>query len=60
LSSGINVSEAALYRHFKSKNDIMVTLLTYFIKEMNQQVEGIISKGDRTTVERLRDVFLHS
>ena len=35
----------------------MVSLLTYFIKEMNQEVEGIISKGDRTTVERLRDVF---
>lgn len=57
LSSDIGVSEAALYRHFKSKNDIMLGLLTYFIQEMSQRVEGIISKEDRTPVERLRDVF---
>ncbi|MEO9051400.1 MAG: TetR/AcrR family transcriptional regulator [Ginsengibacter sp.] len=57
LSSDINVSEAALYRHFKSKNDIMLGLLTYFIQEMSQRVEAIISKEDGTPVERLRDVF---
>ncbi len=57
LSSDINVSEAALYRHFKSKNEIMLGLLTYFTQEMSQRIEGIISKEDRTPVERLRDVF---
>ena len=57
LSSDINVSEAALYRHFKSKNHIMLGLLTYFMQEMSQRVEGIISKEDRTPLERLRDVF---
>ena len=57
LSSDIGVSEAALYRHFKSKNEIMLGLLTYFMQEMKQRVEGIISKEDRTPVERLRDVF---
>ena len=57
LSSDINVSEAALYRHFKSKNDIMLGLLTYFTQEMSQRVEDIIAKEGRTPVERLRDVF---
>ena len=57
LSSDIGVSEAALYRHFKSKNDIMMGLLTYFTEEMSQRVENIISNEDRTPLERLRDVF---
>ena len=57
LSSDIGVSEAALYRHFKSKNDIMMGLLTYFTEEMSHRVEGIISNEDRTPLERLRDVF---
>ena len=57
LSSDIKLSEAALYRHFKSKNEIMQGLLIYFMQEMSQRVAGIISKEGRTAVERLRDVF---
>ena len=57
LSSDIGVSEAALYRHFKSKNDIMMGLLTYFTQEMSQRVESNISNETRTPLERLRDVF---
>lgn len=57
LSSDIGVSEAALYRHFKSKNDIMLGLLTYFTQEMSHRVEGIISTEGGTPVERLRDLF---
>ena len=57
LSSDINVSEAALYRHFRSKNDIMMGLLTYFMQEMSQRMEGILSEEDRKPAERLRDIF---
>lgn len=57
LSSDIGVSEAALYRHFKSKNEIMLGLLTYFMQEMSQRVMDIISKEGKTPVERLRGVF---
>jgi AcrR family transcriptional regulator len=57
LSSDIGVSEAALYRHFKSKNEIMLGLLTYFMQEMSQRVMDIISKEGKTPMERLRGVF---
>lgn len=57
LASDIGVSEAALYRHFKSKNEIMLGLLTYFMQEMSQRVMDIISKEGKTPVERLRGVF---
>jgi AcrR family transcriptional regulator len=57
LSADIGVSEAALYRHFKSKNEIMLGLLTYFMQEMSQRVMSIISKEGKTPVERLRGVF---
>jgi len=57
LSADIGVSEAALYRHFKSKNEIMLGLLTYFMQEMSQRVMDIISKEGKRPVERLRGVF---
>ncbi len=57
LSSDIGVSEAALYRHFKSKNEIMLGLLTYFMQEMSQRVMDINSKEGKTPIERLRGVF---
>jgi TetR/AcrR family fatty acid metabolism transcriptional regulator len=34
LAADLNLSEAALYRHFKSKNEILLGLLSYFILEM--------------------------
>lgn len=57
LSSDLGLSEAALYRHFKSKNEIMLGLLTYFMQEMSQRVMDINSKKEKTPVERLRGVF---
>ncbi len=36
LAADLNLSEAALYRHFKSKNEILLGLLTYFIEEMRE------------------------
>ena len=34
LAADLTLSEAALYRHFNSKNSIMLGLLSYFIFEM--------------------------
>jgi TetR/AcrR family fatty acid metabolism transcriptional regulator len=37
LAADLRLSEAALYRHFKSKNEILLGLLTYYILEMNER-----------------------
>lgn len=57
LAIEIGLSEAALYRHFKSKNEIMLGLLDYFMLEMKERVAMIASKEDRTPSELLKDIF---
>lgn len=57
LAANIGLSEAALYRHFKSKNEIMLGLLDYFILEMNGRVAIIADKVGRTPAELLKDIF---
>ncbi len=57
LSGDIGLSEAALYRHFKSKNDILLGLLTYFMQEMNRRVEAIVAKENKKPADRLRELF---
>lgn len=57
LAADLGLSEAALYRHFKSKNDIMLGLLSYFIFEMKERIATIISKEDNTPSEQLEEIF---
>lgn len=57
LAADLNLSEAALYRHFKSKNEILLGLLTYFIEEMKERLDVILSKKNRNASELLRDIF---
>lgn len=57
LAADLNLSEAALYRHFKSKNEILLGLLTYFIQEMKERLDAILSNKDRSPSELLKDLF---
>jgi len=57
LASDLSLSEAALYRHFKSKNEILLGLLTYFIEEMKERLGLILSNKDRSPSELLKDLF---
>ncbi|MCX6186016.1 MAG: TetR/AcrR family transcriptional regulator [Bacteroidetes bacterium] len=57
LSADLNLSEAALYRHFKSKNDILLGLLTYFILEMNERIATIIADKEKQPSELLKKIF---
>lgn len=57
LAADLNLSEAALYRHFKSKNEILLGLLTYFIEEMKGRLDVILSNRDRSPSELLKDLF---
>lgn len=57
LSADLNLSEAALYRHFKSKNEILLGLLTYFIDNMKERLEVILSKNNSSPSELLKEIF---
>ena len=57
LSSDLGLSEAALYRHFKSKNEIMAGILDYFMLEMKERVGEIAQRPNRSASELLREIF---
>ena len=57
LAAEIGLSEAALYRHFNSKNEIMLSLLDYFILEMKARVAMIAAGENKTPSELLKDIF---
>ncbi|HRP31372.1 MAG TPA: TetR/AcrR family transcriptional regulator [Agriterribacter sp.] len=57
LAEDIGLSEPALYRHFKSKNEILLSLLEYFKAEMQNRIQSIPFKKEDTYAERLRLIF---
>ncbi|HTO17498.1 MAG TPA: TetR/AcrR family transcriptional regulator [Edaphocola sp.] len=57
LAQDIGLSEPALYRHFKSKNEILISLLEYFRTEMQNRIGSIASKPTDTAGDRLRAIF---
>ena len=57
LASDIGLSEPALYRHFSSKNEILLSLLEYFKAEMKSRINGISHKPDATAGDVLRAIF---
>lgn len=58
LSSDLNLSEAALYRHFKSKNEILLGLLTYFMIEMSERIGKIITNEEEQPSKLLKQIFI--
>lgn len=56
LAADLNLSEAALYRHFISKNEILLGLLTYFILEMSDRIDVIVADKKQPS-ELLRKIF---
>lgn len=57
LSADLNLSEAALYRHFKSKNEILLKLLSYYIVEMSERIAKIIAEQEKSPSELLKKIF---
>jgi len=57
LAEDIGLSEPALYRHFKSKNEILLSLLEYFKTEMKNRIQSISYKPTDTTADELRAIF---
>ncbi|NUM30768.1 MAG: TetR/AcrR family transcriptional regulator [Bacteroidetes bacterium] len=57
LAEDIGLSEPALYRHFKSKNEILYSLLEYFKTEMKKRIQSILIKETATEADKLRAIF---
>ncbi len=57
LAADIGLSEPALYRHFKNKNEILLSLLEYFKSEMKNRIDNINFSEGETTGNRLRKIF---
>lgn len=57
LAEDIGLSEPALYRHFKSKNEILLSLLEYFKTEMKTRIQSISHKSTDTEGDKLRAIF---
>jgi len=58
LAADIGLSEAGLYRHFKSKNDILLGVLNYFIFKMNNRLNGIMSEEYDSSSALLQALFV--
>ena len=57
LAEDIGLSEPALYRHFKSKNEILLSILEYFKMEMKNRIQGITHKPGYTASDEIRAIF---
>ncbi|MBW6483469.1 MAG: TetR/AcrR family transcriptional regulator [Vicingaceae bacterium] len=57
LANDLALSEAALYRHFKSKNEILLGMLSYFVIEMKEKINKIIANETKKPCDILRDLF---
>ena len=47
LAAKMGFSESALYRHFKSKEEIVLTMLKYLAKDMDNRLEKAIAEFER-------------
>lgn len=57
LAADIGLSEPALYRHFKSKNDILLSVLNYFILGMQDRLDDVFINPKSNAAEELRAIF---
>lgn len=56
VASEMNFSESAIYRHFKSKEEILVALLSLLKQNMNKRLKAEI-KAENTAAENFKAVF---
>ncbi len=56
LSKEIGISEPAIYRHFKSKTDILLAILKNF-EEMTSDMNKALKEGKGTVIVRIEKMF---
>lgn len=58
LAREMKFSESAIYRHFNSKEDIIVALLAYLAENMNERLRQVAA-GNNNPLETLEAIFLN-
>jgi TetR/AcrR family fatty acid metabolism transcriptional regulator len=58
LAQKVGFSESAIYRHFKSKEDIIVSLLTYLSESMDERFSQL-SLNDKNPIESFEILFMN-
>lgn len=56
LAKEMKFSESAIYRHFESKEDIILTLLEYLAKDMEDRFSSMISE-EQSPEEKFKIIF---
>ncbi|VAW22334.1 hypothetical protein MNBD_BACTEROID01-2835 [hydrothermal vent metagenome] len=56
LAKEIGITEPAIYRHFKSKTEILLSILNNF-KEMAVMLSGLMEGYEATAIEKIRFMF---
>ena len=56
LSNALNLSEAAIYRHFKSKTEILCTLLDSFIEILSDFIKSTL-ENEFSSMEKIKNIF---
>jgi TetR/AcrR family transcriptional regulator, fatty acid metabolism regulator protein len=56
LAAEMGFVESALYRHFKSKEDILILMIQYLNQNVQSRIEPIIT-GDGNAVEKIKKIF---
>lgn len=59
VADRVGFSEAAVYRHFPSKQDLLLALMDRFGRRLFQVIEKIAHETDRPAMDRLVDVLRH-
>lgn len=57
LAKEMNFTEGAIYRHFKSKEEIIIGMIEYLAENMEERYSKIVSE-DKTNEENLKNLFL--
>lgn len=57
LAEDIGISEPGLYRHFKSKNQLLWSLLEYLKTDLENRIKSIAQKETNSKADNLRSVF---
>ncbi len=57
LAQEMKFSESAIYRHFTSKEEIVVAMLEYLAKNMDERLQKVIS-NHKNPLENLESIFL--
>jgi len=56
LSHSIGITEAAIYRHFTSKHDILCAVLDRFILSLSRFTE-MISESEMNSIEKIENIY---